>query len=141
MLFDVKVVHLDGPALLIDAQDLLCRQREVRAQKILRVFVPRVPFADEDTDVKRQVVEPPLEGAHQVRTLSPVCSGQLYVLIPLVSERLGPLGELLVIQLPIGLDRTHHMPPLTAAEFEQAVGRIPTIKEHVDMETYGPQPL
>ena len=62
MLFDVKVIHLDGPALLIDAQDLLCRQREVRAQKILRVLIPNVPFADEDTDVKRQVVEPPLEG-------------------------------------------------------------------------------
>ena len=70
MLFDREIVHLDGPALLIDAQNLLCRQRQVGAQKILLVFVPRVPFADEDTDVKRQMVEPPLKGAHQVRALS-----------------------------------------------------------------------
>src|SRR5215831_8254566 len=118
MLFDIKVIDLDGPALLIDAQDLLCRQREVRAQKILRVFVPRVPFANEDTDVKRHVVEPPLEGAHQVRALSAVCSGQLHALIPLVSERLGPLRQLLIIQLAIRLERTHDMPTLTTAEFE-----------------------
>src|SRR5215831_18180293 len=110
MLFDVKVVYLDGPALLINAQDLLCRSGQIGAQKILRVFVPRVPFADEDTDIKRQVVELPLEWSHQVRALSAVCSGQLHALIPLVSERLGPLGELLVVERPIGLDRTNHMP-------------------------------
>ena len=112
---------------------------EVRAQKILRVFVPRVPFADEDTDVKRQMGEPPLEWSHQVRALSSVCSGQLHALIPLVPERLGPLGELLVIQLPIGLDRTHDLPALTAAEFEQAIGSIPTVEEHVDLEASGQQ--
>src|SRR4029450_9319831 len=139
MLFDVKSVYLDGPALLIDAQDLLCRQRQVRAQKILRLFVPKVPLADEDTDVKRQMVEPPLEWSHQVRALSSVCSGQLHALIPLVSERLGPLGEFLVVQLPIGLDRTHHLPALTAAEFEQAIGSIPTVKKHIDRETRGQQ--
>ena len=114
MLFDVEIVHLDGPALLIDAQDLLCRQREVGAQKILRVFVPRVPFADEDTDLKRQVVELPLEWSHQVRALSSVCRGQLDALIPLVSERLGPLGELLVVERPIGLDRREHSVILTS---------------------------
>src|SRR5262245_46217823 len=83
MLFDVEIVHLDGPALLIDAQDLLCRSRQVRAQKRLRVFVPRMPFADEDTDVTRQMGELPLEWSLQVRALSSVCSGQLRALIPL----------------------------------------------------------
>jgi hypothetical protein len=56
-------------------------------------------------------------------------------------ERLGPLGELLVVQLPIGFDRTHHMPVLTAAEFEQAIGGIPTIKEHIDLKSRGQQLL
>ena len=138
-LFDGEIVHLDGPALLRDAQDVLCRQRQVRAQKILRVLVPRVPCADEDTDVKRQMGEPPLEWSHQGRALSSVCSGQLHTLIPLMPERLGPLGELLVIELPIGLDRTHDMPSLTAAEFEQAIGGIPTVKEHIDLESRGQQ--
>src|SRR5215471_17821019 len=113
MFFDGKVVYLDGPAHLINAQELLCRAGQNGAQKILRVFVPRVPFADEDADIKRQVVELPLEWSHQVRALSSVCSGQLHALIPLVSERLGPLGELLVIQLAIRLERTHDMPTLT----------------------------
>ena len=100
-----------------------------------------MPFADEHTDVKRQVGEPPLKRSHQVRALSSVCSGQLHMLIPLMPERLGPLGELLVIELPIGLDRTHHMPTLAAAEFEQAIGSIPTVKEHVHLETSGQQLL
>jgi hypothetical protein len=98
------------------------------------VFVPRVPFADEDTDVKRQMVEPPLDWSYQVQALSSVCSGQLHALIPLMPERLGPLGELLVIELPIGLDGTHDLPALTAAEGEQAIGSIPTVEEHVDLE-------
>jgi hypothetical protein len=98
-------------------------------------------LADEDTDVKRQMVEPPLEGAHQVRALSSVGSGQLHALRPLVSERLGPLGELLVVQLPIGRERTPHLPALTAAECEQALGSIPTVKEPVDLETRGQQLL
>jgi hypothetical protein len=56
-------------------------------------------------------------------------------------ERLGPLREFLVVQLPIGLDRTHHMPALTAAEFEQAIGGIPTVEEHIDLEARGQQLL
>ena len=139
MLFDVEIVHLDGPALLIDAQDLLCRQREVGAQKILRVFIPMVPLTDEDTDRKRQGGELTLERPHQVRPLPLVCSGQLDTLIPLMPKRLGPLGEFLVVQLPIGFDRTHDMPALTAAEFEQAIGGIPTVKEHIDLESRGQQ--
>ena len=47
-------------------------------------------------------------------------------------EHLGPLRALLVVQFPIGLDRTHHMPALTAAEFEQAVGGIPTVEEYIN---------
>jgi hypothetical protein len=133
--------HANGPALLIDTQDLLCRQREVGAQKILRVFVPMVPLTNEDTDLKRHGIELALERPHQVRPLSLVCSGQLHALIPLMPERLGPVGELLVIQLAIGLDRTYDMPVLTAAEFEQAIGGIPTVEEHVDLEARGQQLL
>jgi hypothetical protein len=75
MLFNVEVVHLDGPALLIDAQDLLCRQRQVRAQKILRVFIPMVPLTDEHTDLKRHGIELAVERSHQVAALPLVCSG------------------------------------------------------------------
>src|SRR5438132_11418386 len=39
--FDPAEKQLDGPALVIDAQDVRCRQRPGRAQTILRVFVPR----------------------------------------------------------------------------------------------------
>ena len=141
MLFDREVIHLDGPALVIDAQDWLCRQREVGAQKILRVCVPRMPCADEDTDVKRQRGEPPLAWSHQGRALSSVWSGQLHALRPLVPERLGPWGALLVVQLPMGRDRTYHLPALTAAAFQPAMGRIPPVEEHVDLEARGQQRL
>jgi hypothetical protein len=77
-----------------------------------------VPLTDEDTDLKRQGIELALARSHQVRPLSLVCSGQLDALIPLMPERLGPLGEFLVVQLPIRLDGTHHLPAMTAAESE-----------------------
>jgi hypothetical protein len=98
-----------------------------------------VPFADEHTDLKRQLGELPLEGPYQIGPGPLVCSGQLHALIPLMLERLGPLGEPLVVELPIGLDRTHDMPTLAAAEFQQTIGGIPTVKEHVHLETRGQQ--
>jgi hypothetical protein len=93
-----------------------------------------MPFTDKHTDVKRQMLQAPLAGAYQVRALSSVCSGQLHTLIPLMLERLGPLGKLLVFELTIGLDRTDHMPSPATAESQQAIGRIPTVKEHVHLK-------
>src|SRR5215217_2974367 len=126
--------HFNGPTLLIDRQNLLCRQRESRAQKILRVVIPMVPLPDEHTDLKRHFAELPAPCPHQVSAGSLVCSDQLHALIPLMPERLGPLRELLVIQLPVGLDRTNHVPALTAAEFQEAIGSIPTVEEDIDLE-------
>jgi len=103
---------------LIERQDLLCRQRAIRTQKILRVLIPMVPLTDEHTDLKRHFAELPAPCPHQVSAGSLVCSGQLHALIPLMPERLGPLRELLVIPLPVGLDRTHHVPALTAAALQ-----------------------
>ena len=65
------------------------------------------------------------------------CSGQLSMLLPLMLERLGPGGALLIVELPIGRDRTHDMPAVTAAECEQTVGGIPTIEEPIDVEPWG----
>ena len=141
MLFDIEVIHLDGPALVRDAQDLLCRQREGGAQENTSGVCPEDAVCWWDTDVKRQMGEPPLAWSYQVRALSSVCSGQLHALRPLVPERVGPLGELLVVQLPLGLDRPYHLPALTAAEFEQAIGSIPTVEEYVDLEARGPPRL
>jgi hypothetical protein len=138
-LFDGEVVSLNGPALLRDAQDVLCRSREVGAQKILRVFVPRVPLTDEHTDVKRQAVERALERTHQGGPRPLVGSGQRHALIPLRPERLGPLGALLVIQLPMRLDRTHDIPALPATACAEAIGGIPTVEEHVDLASRGQQ--
>jgi hypothetical protein len=137
MLGDVEVVHFDGPALVIDAQDLLGRPRSVGAQKRLRVFVPRVPLTDEDTDRNRQRGELALERAHQGGPLPLVCSGQLYTRIPLMPERLGLLGELRVGQLPIRLARPHDIPALSATKFAQAMGGIPTVEQHIDLESRG----
>src|SRR3989442_1600354 len=100
-----------------------------------------VPCTDKDTDFKRQLVEFTLERSHQVGPLPIACSGQLHALIPLMPERLGPLRELLVIERAIGLDRTNHMPVPTATEFEQSIGSIPTVTEHIDVEPRGQQPL
>ncbi len=49
-------------------------------------------------------------------------------------ERLGPLGQLLVIEQAIRLDRTDHMPPPATTEGEQAIGGISTVTEDVDLE-------
>jgi len=93
-----------------------------------------VPVPDEHTDLKRPLGKFPAEGPYEIGPESLVCSGQLHALIPLMPERLGPLRELLVIQLPVGLDRTNHVPALTAAEFQYAIGSIPTVEEHIDLE-------
>jgi hypothetical protein len=100
-----------------------------------------VPLTDEDTDRKRHAMECALALPYEVRALPLVCSGQLHALIPLMPERLGPLGECLVIQLPMRLERAHYMPALPAAEFQQAIGGVPAVKEHIDLEARGEQPL
>jgi hypothetical protein len=89
---------------------------------------------DEHTDLKRQLGQFPSEGPYEIGPESLVWSGQLYTLIPLMPERLGPLRELLVSQLAVGLDRANHVPALTAAEFQEAIGSIPTVEEHIDLE-------
>jgi len=89
---------------------------------------------DEHTDLKRQLGQFPSEGPYEIGPESLVCSGQLHALIPLMPERLGPLRELLVSQLAVGLDRANHVPALTAAEFQEAIGSLPTIAEHIDLE-------
>ena len=90
-----------------------------------------MPFADQHTDLHGSLVSFPWRIVkYQIGPGPLVWSGELHALIPLMLERLGPLGELLVIQLPIGLDRTHHMPVLTAAEFEQAIGeQLPSCRK------------
>ena len=137
MLFDVAIVHRDGPALLLHAQDVLGRQREVGAQKILRVFLPRMPLTAEDTDRQRQAMAFALALPYEVRALPLVWSGQLHALIPLMPERLGPLGALLVIQLPMRLEGAHHMPVRPATACQPAIGSVPTVKEHIDLEARG----
>jgi hypothetical protein len=137
MRFDVEVVHLAGPALLRDAQDCLGRHRPVGAQKILRVLVPMVPLTDEDTDRQRPGGARAVACAHQGGPLPLVCSGQLHTLIPLMPERLGPLGALLVVQLPIRRARTPHMPALSATAFTQAIGGLPPVEQPIDLESPG----
>src|SRR5215467_10983370 len=98
-------------------------------------MIPMVPLTDKHTDLKRHFAELPAQRPYQIRAEPLVCSGQLHTLIPLMPERFGPLRELLVIQLPVRLDRTNHVPALTAAEFQEAIGSIPTVEEHIDLET------
>jgi hypothetical protein len=149
-----RPTHLaDFPAPLADAVAQVLRERGLPAsvdrQGDLGVVVVPAERRDEAVDVMAAQMDEIHERAHGPAAAVPgskeaaeeLAAQQEPSSRPLVSERLGPLGELLVIQLPIGLDRTHHMPTLAAAEFEQAVGRIPTVKEHVDLETRGQQPL
>src|SRR5437879_5613333 len=93
-----------------------------------------VPVTDEHTDLKRQLGQFPSEGPYEIGPESLGCSGQLHVLIPLMPERLGPLRELLVSQRVVGLDRTNHVPALPAAALQEAIGSIPTVEEHIDLE-------
>jgi hypothetical protein len=98
-------------------------------------------LTDEDTDRTRQGGELALERAHQGGPLPLVGSGQRYTLIPLRPERLGPWGELLVVQLPIRLARPHDLPALSATTFAHALGGIPTVEPHIELEGRGSQRL
>ena len=93
-----------------------------------------VPLTDEDTDRKRQCGELPLERPHQGEPLPGGCRGELDTRLPLMLERLGPGGELRVIERPSGLDRTHARPALTAADWHASIGGIPTVKADRDLE-------
>jgi len=133
-LFDSDMVHRNGPTLLRERQALLCRQRQGGAPKILRVFIPRVPWTDEPTARKRQLGELPLAGPHQIGPGPLVWSGPLHALTPLRPKRLGPLRALLVSQFPVGLDRPNPVPALPAAACQEGMRSIPTLAEDIDLE-------
>jgi hypothetical protein len=46
VLFDIKVIHLNGPTPLIDQQDLLCREREIVSFVRNLVASDRIPVAE-----------------------------------------------------------------------------------------------
>jgi hypothetical protein len=140
-LFAIEVVHCNGPALLRDRQDVLCRSRESGAQQILRVCLPMVPLTEKDTDCTWPRGKCPLERSHQGGPLPSAWSGELHALIPRRPERWGPLRELLVIERAIGRDRTHHLPVPTATACEPAIGSLPTVQESRDVASRRPQPL
>jgi hypothetical protein len=101
------------------------------------VLVPLVPLTDEHTDRKRQGLELALARSHQGGPLPVVCSGQLSTLIPLRPERWGPLRELLVVQLALGLDCPYHLPAVPVTEFAQAIGGLPTVEQDIALEARG----
>jgi hypothetical protein len=124
-----KVINFNGPAVLIESQASFGREAQVSTDKVLGALVPRVPFANEDTDLERQVFELTLHGADQIGPKLLVCSGQRESLIPLVLKVPVPFRELFPVQLPIGLDGGDNVPALSPTEFQQFVGGIPTITQ------------
>ena len=93
-----------------------------------------MPFADEYTDLKRDVLESTLAGANEIGPFALVCSRELNASIRLVLEALVPLRELDSVQRTIGLDGANHMPALTTAVFQEFVGGIPAVKQHIDKQ-------
>src|SRR6266436_4854129 len=91
-----------------------------------------VPLLAQATDGKRQLGAVPLERAPQ--------GGPRSALIPLLPERLGPRRALLVIERGLRLDGTHHLPVPTATAWAPALGSRPTVKEHLAVDSRGPQP-
>lgn len=61
-----------------------------------------------------------------------VHSLELDALVRPVLERLVVLGHPDFIDQSVGLDGTDDMPLLSATEFDQPLGSIPRVKEHVD---------
>ena len=118
VLLEIEVIDFNGPPSLISRQSFLSRQVKVGGQKVLGVFIPTVPFTNEDTDFKREFSELTAELANQVKALLLVCSGQLDASVPLVLEVSVPLRQLLIVQQAIGLDGANHVPVLTPTEFQ-----------------------
>lgn len=76
--------YLYRPTLLIESQYFPGRQSQVGTHEILGAFIPTVPLADENTDLKRNVLESTLTGANEIRSFSSVCSRRFYPSIRLV---------------------------------------------------------
>ncbi len=99
-----------------------------------------VPLPAQATDGKRQLGAVPLERAPQGGPRPPACRGPRSALIPLLPERLGPRRALLVIERGLRLDGTKHLPVPTATAWAPALGSRPTVKEHLAVDSRGPQP-
>ena len=54
-----------------------------------------------------------------------------------VPERLVVLGHTYLVDQPVGLDGTDDMPSLSATEFDQFLGSVPGVKEHIDVVPFG----
>ena len=80
-----------------------------------------VPLTDEDTDLTRQGMAVALALPSAGRALPLVRRGQRYALRPLMPARLGPVGALLGIPLPMRPDGTPPMPALPATALQQAL--------------------
>ena len=91
-----------------------------------------MPLADENTDLKRNVLESTLTGANEASPFALVCSRELNASIRLVLEALDPLRELVSVQHPIGLDGANHMPALTTVVFQKFVGGIPAVEQYIN---------
>ena len=117
-LLDVKVLYFNRPTLTIEIKYRLSIQCGVGGQKILRVFVTPVPFTNQNTDLKWDVLESSREGANEIGLFSRACSGRVDPCVPLVLETLVPSRELSSIEQSIRLDGANYMPPLPTTQFQ-----------------------
>ena len=54
-----------------------------------------------------------------------------------VPERLVVLVNSYLVNPPVGLDGTDDMPLVSPTEFDQFLGSVPGVKEHVDFMAFG----
>jgi len=131
-LFEVPVVDFEGPTVAIPDQYRLCCQSQVRAQEVLRVFVPIVPSGYQYADIEGDTAQVSLHRAHQVSAGGAVCSGNPDTGVPLVPQPLIPLVNSDTVQPSIALEGADDVPALPSNELDQLARPIPAVEQDVD---------
>ena len=137
--FQVEVIHFYTPTLLVISQDLLCTQGQIGANKVLGELIPGAFFRDDCVDRFSKILQVSLNAAGVIPGSFAmfVHSLERDALVRPVPEHLVVLRHAYFVDPSIGLDGTDDMPLLFTTEFDQFLGSVPGVKEHLDFVTLG----
>ena len=124
-IFQVNVINLHRPALLVISQDSLHRQAEVCADEVLGEFIPGAFFGDDCVDRFCKAFQMSLDETGEVGGcfVLLVHSLERDPLIRLVPERQVVLVNTYFVNPPVRLDGTDDLPLLPATILDQFLAR------------------
>ncbi len=140
--FEIQVIDLDRPTLLVEFQGFLGRQAGVSTEAVLGAGVPGAFFGENDVDFLPHLFEASAHRADVVGGCAAVAySLQRDLLVRLVLERLVVAVDTLLLDFAIGFEDTNDVPLLAQAEIDQFGRGIPGIEQHIHLAAGRQQPL